>query len=62
MRDLSDAVEEFENDPQIGTLILTGQGKAFAAGGWWCIYYPCGILGPNKGFLGMEFNNDMFFI
>jgi len=32
MLDLSDAVNEFENDPEIGALIITGQGKAFAAG------------------------------
>jgi len=32
MKDLSDAVNEFEKDPEIGTLIITGQGKAFAAG------------------------------
>jgi len=32
MRDLSDAVDEFEKDPQIGVLVVTGQGKAFAAG------------------------------
>ena len=32
MLDLSDAVNEYENDPEIGALIITGQGKAFAAG------------------------------
>lgn len=32
MKDLSDAVDEFEKDPEIGALIITGQGKAFAAG------------------------------
>jgi enoyl-CoA hydratase len=33
MRDLSEAVDEFEKDPQIGTLVITGGGdKAFAAG------------------------------
>ncbi|OXA43647.1 Enoyl-CoA hydratase, mitochondrial [Folsomia candida] len=32
MKDLSDAIDEFEKDKDIGTIILTGQGKAFAAG------------------------------
>jgi len=32
MKDLSDAIEEFEKDKDIATLIITGQGKAFAAG------------------------------
>jgi len=32
MRDLGDAVEEFENDKEIAALILTGNGRAFAAG------------------------------
>lgn len=32
MKDLSDAVDEFERDNEIATLIITGQGKAFAAG------------------------------
>ncbi|ODN04370.1 Enoyl-CoA hydratase, mitochondrial [Orchesella cincta] len=32
MKDLSDAVDEFEKDREIATLIITGQGKAFAAG------------------------------
>lgn len=32
MRDLSDAIDEFEKDQDIAALIITGQGKAFAAG------------------------------
>lgn len=32
MKDLSDAVDEFERDNGIATLIITGEGKAFAAG------------------------------
>lgn len=32
MADLGDAVNEFENDSTIGALIITGGGKAFAAG------------------------------
>jgi len=32
MKDLSDAVDEFEKDTSIATLIITGGGKAFAAG------------------------------
>ncbi len=32
MKDLSDAVDEFEGDKSIGTIVLTGEGKAFAAG------------------------------
>jgi enoyl-CoA hydratase len=32
MKDLGDAVNEFELDPEIGALIITGEGKAFAAG------------------------------
>lgn len=33
MNELGDAVDEFENDPEIGALIVTGSGKkAFAAG------------------------------
>jgi len=32
MRDVSGAIEDFEMDPKIGTLIITGAGKAFAAG------------------------------
>jgi len=36
MHDLSDAINEFENDKTIGALIITGQGKAFAAGKMIC--------------------------
>lgn len=32
MMDLSDAIDEFEKDRDIATMIITGQGKAFAAG------------------------------
>lgn len=32
MKDLGDAVEEFEKDKEIAVLIITGKGKAFAAG------------------------------
>jgi len=32
MRDLSDAIDDFEFDSDISTLIITGKGKAFAAG------------------------------
>ncbi len=32
MIDLSDAIDELENDKDIAALIITGQGKAFAAG------------------------------
>jgi len=33
MKDLSAAIDEFEKDKDIACLIITGQGKAFAAGG-----------------------------
>jgi enoyl-CoA hydratase len=32
MKDLSDAIDEFEADTGIGAIVLTGGGKAFAAG------------------------------
>jgi len=32
MKDLSDAIDEFENDDEIATLMITGKGRAFAAG------------------------------
>jgi len=34
MKDLSDAVDTFEADKSIGALVITGNGKAFAAGGF----------------------------
>lgn len=32
MRDVSGAIDELENDKEVGVLVLTGSGKAFAAG------------------------------
>jgi len=32
MKDLSDALSNFQNDPEIGAIIITGSTKAFAAG------------------------------
>jgi enoyl-CoA hydratase len=32
MREVSDAVDKFENDDNIGALVITGSEKAFAAG------------------------------
>ena len=32
MKDLSSAIDEFEKEKDIGALIITGNGKAFAAG------------------------------
>jgi hypothetical protein len=32
MREVSDAVEKFENDDSVGALVITGSEKAFAAG------------------------------
>jgi len=32
LKELSEAVEEFNQDPQIGAVVITGNGKAFAAG------------------------------
>jgi enoyl-CoA hydratase/carnithine racemase len=32
MKEVSDAVDKFENDDSIGALVITGSEKAFAAG------------------------------
>jgi len=32
MKDLSDSIDELEKDKEVGAIVLTGQGKAFAAG------------------------------
>jgi enoyl-CoA hydratase len=32
MREVSDAVDKFENDDNVGALVITGSEKAFAAG------------------------------
>jgi enoyl-CoA hydratase/carnithine racemase len=32
MKEVSDAVEKFENDDSVGVLVITGSEKAFAAG------------------------------
>jgi enoyl-CoA hydratase len=32
MKEVSDAVEKFENDDNIGALVITGSEKSFAAG------------------------------
>jgi len=32
MREVSDAIDKFENDKQVGALVITGSERAFAAG------------------------------